>query len=123
MNDVPWALGWEAVGAIFGVLSFLIVLILEREKLSQVNWAYAFGRFLRYLYFFGFGSLTGWLISGSIFFRILSILLTLGIGWQIGEAVGTRNATEEDGPSNGLLISHMAVWVLGLALAIFLWGY
>jgi hypothetical protein len=124
MENNPWEFGWQAVGSIFAALSFLVILILERKKLAELEWGYHLSQFAWCAFFLSLGGLTGWLLSNSIISKIISLILAIAFGWFVGRVSAYKYKEEVNKQrSRRLLVAVTIFWIIGAILAIYIWGY
>lgn len=82
MMDNSWNIGWEAISAITGVFSFILVVFIEQDKLSE-NLALLNALF--FLAMVACGASIGFLISQTpLWSRMIGLMLTALLGAFFG---------------------------------------
>ena len=113
MMNNPWEFGWEAIGAIFGVLAVVIVIVLEWDKLVESK---AFPRLVAVGVLVAFGVGIGFAISQELlWWRVAGVVLAVVLGALLGAALSSEGSRK-----GGIAISLLAAIVgaiMGLSWA------
>lgn len=123
MGTNPWEFGWQAVGTIFTILSFLLVLIIEVRRIANspnskpgYSLAYIFGATLHLLVLLLVPVLSGWLISKpNVILRLVGMLILLLLGFSNGVLIGVA------GKSGPFIPVRITLVGLGLIISVLLW--
>ena len=109
MNN-PWEFGWDAIGAIIGVLAFAVVLVVEWDKLTSSK---ALPNALFFIGMMLYGAGIGIAISQELlWWRIAGVVLAVFLGAFAGALL------TDDDARKGLLTVHISGAVIGMLIGL-----
>lgn len=111
MNN-PWAFGWDAVAAIFGILAFVGFVVVEWDRVRDNH---AIPNLIPFLLFSAFGLGIGYAIAQIlIVWRIIGLVGTSILGAFFGASFSDPYVYK------GLLMIHLFGSLLGIAIGLLL---